>query len=408
VPKLSMRKVAALSAPGRYGDGNGLWLQVSSTGSKAWLLRYMLAGRARHMGLGPLSLVTLAEAREKALAARRQLLDGIDPLEARAAQRQHARLEAAAGIAFRQCAERYIAAHEAGWRNAVHRKQWHSSLATYCYPVLGDLPVAAIDTGMVLKALEPIWHDKTETASRVRGRIEVVLDWASARGYRTGSNPARWKGHLAQLLPARRKVRSVEHHAAMSYSELPSFMAELRQREGVSERALELVILTAARSGEALGARWDEIDLDAKMWVVPADRMKGGRQHRVPLSGRVVEILEALPREQSNPHVFIGSRAGKPIWNRALFELLRRMGRNTTTHGFRACFKTWASERTGFPREVAEAALAHLVGDAVERAYGRTDLFEKRRLLMDRWAEFCGSTAAQHSDVIPINAGRVS
>jgi integrase len=408
VPKLSTRKVAALATPGRYGDGDGLWLQVSGTGTKAWLLRYMLAGRARHMGLGPVSLVSLADARERAKEARRLLLDGIEPLEARIAQRQRAGIEAASSVTFRECAERYIRAHEAGWRNAKHRAQWKSTLASCVDPVFGHFPVSAIDTGLVLKALEPIWTSKPETAGRVRGRVEAVLDWAAARGYRRGENPARWRGHLDKLLPSRRKLQRVEHHAALPYAELPGFMVELRGHKGVAASALQFVILTAARSGEAIGAKWSEVDFAARIWTIPADRMKGRREHRVPLSDRAIDVLGALPREKDNDHVFIGSRSGTSLSDMALFVLLRRMGRGVTAHGFRSTFRDWAAEVTAYPNHVVEMALAHAVPNAVEAAYRRGDLFEKRRRLMADWAQFCSSAPTARGDVIPINAGRVS
>ena len=275
------------------------------------------------MGLGPYSLLTLAEAREKARAARRALLEGIDPLEAKAARRARARLDAARGMTFRQCAERMIASHEAAWKNPKHRAQWKATLATYAYPVFGELSVAAVDNGLVLKVLEPIWTTKPETAGRVRGRIEAVLDWAKARGYREGENPARWRGHLDKLLPNRRKVRAVKNHAALPYPELPAFMAELRERTGVSAKALEFAILTAARTSEVIGATWSEIDIKSGVWTIPAHRMKAGKEHRVPLSAPALELLKVLPRE--GDFVFMGGRAGKPLSNMALLELMRGM-----------------------------------------------------------------------------------
>jgi integrase len=399
VSKLSTRKVAALSAPGRYGDGDGLWLQVSITGTKAWLLRYMRNGRARHMGLGPLSLVSLAEARERAKNARRLLLDGADPLEARAAERQRAALATAVGITFRECAERYIAAHESGWRSAIHRRQWSSSLDAYALPIFGDLPVSAIDTALVTKALEAIWFSKPETGARVRGRIESVLDWATARGYRQGENPARWKGHLKNLLPAPRKIRRVKHLAALEHAELPAFMSELRDREAVAARALEFLILTASRTGEVLGARWDEIDGD--VWVIPANRMKGQRDHRVPLSPRALGIIRHLPGD--GEFVFPGNRRGAPLSGMAMLRVLHRMGReDLTAHGFRSTFRDWVSEQTSYPREVAEASLAHAVESKVERAYRRGDLFDKRRRLMAEWAAFCASPTAERGAVVAL------
>ena len=375
---------------GRYGDGRGLWLQVSPSGTKSWLFRYMRNGKARQMGLGAVHTVTLAEARETAGDCRKLLLAGLDPIEARRAERMQSRVEAARGTTFKDCGERYIVAHEAGWKNAKHRNQWKSTLATYAYPVLGELSVAAIDTALVLKVIEPIWTVKPETAARVRGRIEAVLDWATAREYRQGDNPARWRGHMDKLLPARSKVARVRHHAALPYGELPVFMAALRKQDGVSPRALEFAILTAARTGETVGARWAEIDANTAVWNVPAERMKGEREHRVPLSARTLEILESLPREGEAEFVFPGGRAESPLSNMALLGVLRRMGRgDVTTHGFRSTFRDWAAEQTAYPREVCEAALAHALKDKTEAAYRRGDLFEKRRRLMADWSKYC-------------------
>jgi integrase len=389
-----------MNKPGRHAAGDGLYLQISKSGTKAWLLRFMRGGQARQMGLGPVALVTLAEARQKARDARRQLLDGVDPIEERRARRMDVALKAASGVSFRQCAERYIAAHEPAWRNGKHKAQWRATLATYCYPVFGEVAVGAIDVGLVLKAVEPIWTTKPETAGRVRGRIEVILDWATARGYRTGDNPARWKGHLDKLLPARSKIQRVKHHAALPYGEVPSFVALLREREGLSARALEFLILTAARTSEAIGARWSEIDLANQVWIIPPDRMKGGREHRVPLSDRAVEILEGLPHE--GEFVFPGARAGKPFSNMALLTTLRRMGRgDLTAHGFRSSFRDWAAEMTGFHSDVVEMALAHAVSSKVEAAYRRGDLFEKRRRLMNEWAHECASPI-RNGNVVPL------
>ena len=302
-------QVAKLTKPGRYAVGEGAYLQISQWGTKAWIFRYQRDGRQRHMGLGPASLITLAEARAKAREARRALLDGADPLTAKRERRAQARLQAAEGVTFRQAAERMMTSQGAAWKNPKHRQQWNNTLATYAYPCFGVLSVAAVDTGFVLKALEPIWNAKPETAGRVRGRIEAVLDWAKARGYREGENPARWRGHLDKLLPNRRKVRRVRNHPAMPYSELPVFMSELRLRDNMSARALEFTILTAARTAETIGARWSEIDLTAATWTIPAERMKAGKEHRVPLSARAVDLLSALPRE--GEFLFCGRACGQ-------------------------------------------------------------------------------------------------
>jgi integrase len=398
---LTARQVAALKKPGRYAVGDGGYLQVTGENGRSWVFRYQRNGRGHWLGLGPASLVTLAEARERARQTRRLLHDGIDPLEARAAKRAQVRLAAAKATTFREAAERYIATHEAGWRSDVHRLQWTASLATHAFPVIGELPVADIDTPLVLKVLEPIWSTTTETASRLRGRIESVLDWARVRGMRDGENPARWRGHLDHLLPPPRKVSRVEHHAALPYADLPTFMADLRQHKDIAAIALEFVILNAARSGEVLGARWSEIDGD--VWTVPAKRIKAGIEHRVPLSPRALEILGKLPRDGAL--VFPGRDVGKPVSRVALLRLLHRMGRvNITVHGFRACFRTWGAEQTNYPHEICEAALAHAVPNAVVRAYKRTDLFERRRRLMNDWASYCESPVVERGAVVPLRS----
>jgi integrase len=398
IGRLTALKVERLAKPGMHADGGGLYLRITPGGARNWVLRYMLNGRPRWMGLGPAALYGLAEARARALDARRQRHDGIDPIDARRANRARHRLEAAKSITFKECAEAYISSHKAGWRNEKHKYQWPATLQAYAYPVIGALPVQAVDTALVLRVLEAIWTSKSETASRVRQRIENVLDFAKVRGYRDGENPARWRGHLDKLLPARSRVRQVEHLAALPYSQLPDFLAGLRQRDAVAARALEFLILTAARTGEVIGARWSEIDVRDKTWTVPADRMKARREHRVPLSARAIAILQdmqtaARSLDEPAAHVFPGPRPGKPLSNMAFLMLLRRMQINDlTVHGFRATFKTWASERTSFQNEIVEAALAHIVGDKVEQAYRRGDMFEKRRRLMQQWATFCTST----------------
>lgn len=400
---LTEKRIAKLKEPGRYLDQHGLYLQVMSPDNRSWLLRYDRNGRGeRWMGLGPLHTISLEEARERARKARQLLLDGVDPLDARKAQRALERaqraLEAAKAVTFEECAEQYFKFHSPKWKNAKHCAQFLSTLKMYVYPVLGKLPVAAIDKALVLLAIEPIWYTKTETASRVRGRIESVLDFAHTRGYRTnGENPAAWEGNLVHALPARGEIAKVEHHAAMPYADVPAFIAELRKREGVAALALEFAILTAARTGEVIGACWSEIDLGQKTWTVPAGRMKAHREHRVPLSDRALEILRSLPREENNPFVFIGPRWGG-LSNMAMSACLSRMGRdNVTVHGFRSTFRDWAAERTGYPNHVVEMALAHVVGDKVEAAYRRGDLFAKRARLMTEWAKFCATKPAAAS-----------
>ena len=401
--RLSAVKVTKLRKAGRYCDGLGLYLQVGPSGTKSWLFRYMLNGRAREMGLGAVHTVTLAEAREKAAASRKLLLEGIDPIEARRKERIALQIMSARAVTFRQCAERYIESQRAGWRNEKHAKQWTATLTKYAYSQLGDLPVAAVDVDLVLRVLEPIWRAKPETAARVRGRIEATLDWATARGLRDGDNPARWRGHLDKLLPPRSKLQAVVHYPALDYAQIPEFMAELRQRDGIGARALELLILCATRTGETIGAQWSEFDLGVGVWVIPASRTKAAREHRVPLSKRSVEILNTLPREVE--FVFPGAREKSPMSNMTLLKLLRRMGRrDLAVHGFRSSFRDWAAEQTNYPREVAEMALAHVVADKTEAAYRRGDLFEKRQRLMSDWAKFCASQPQQTGDVVPIRA----
>jgi integrase len=358
-----MGRLAAVALPklkpGMHADGGGLYLQVTESGARTWIYRFMLHGRAREMGLGPLHVFSLAEARERARECRKFRHEGIDPIEARNAKKAEARLAAATAMTFKQCAEAYIDAHKAGWKNPKHAAQWPSTLTSYVYPIFGNLPVQAIDTALVMKAIEPIWTAKPETASRVRGRIESVLDWATARGYRKGENPARWRGHLENLLPKKSKVQRVEHHPALPYDEMGAFMAALRKQGGIGARALEFLILTAARTGEVIGARWEEFDLDQRIWTVPAERMKGEREHRVPLSDRAFAIVEEMAAIRSGEFVFPGGQIGRPLSNMALLMTLRRMGRlDLTVHGLRSTFRDWAAERTNFPTEVAEMALS--------------------------------------------------
>jgi integrase len=388
-----------------YADGGGLYLQVtpgSAGNSKSWIYRYASAtGKERFMGLGSLDTVTLAEARERAAECRRQRERGIDPIEARKDQRASAAVESAKAMTFDQCAEEYLTAHRAGWRNLQHATQWKTTLATYVSPVFGNLPVGSIDVGLVIKVLQPIWPTKPETASRIRGRIESVLDWAAARGFREADNPARWKGRLENLFPRRSKVRSIKHHAALPYIEISDFMHALRGRDSVAARALEFAVLTASRTGEVIRSKWSEIDLKTKMWAVPGDRMKGGREHRVPLSDPAVALLQRMLKIRQNDYVFPGNRHAT-LSKMAFLTLLGRMGRDDlTAHGFRSTFRDWAAERTNFPNEVVEMALAHAITGKAEAAYRRGDLFEKRRKLMDAWAAYCeqstGQVVALHS-----------
>jgi integrase len=414
--KLTAQMVEQAKTAGLRADGGGLFLQVTigtdSLPRKSWLVRFRApGGKVREMGLGSAGAVTLAKAREKARKARGLAADGIDPIEAEKERRAKEAAEAARAMTFKECALAYIDAHESSWKNAVHRRQWRDSLVNHVYKVFGHLPVQVVDTALVMKVIDPLWPTKTETAARLRMRIELILDWATVRGYRIGDNPARWRGHLQKALPPRSKVRRVKHFAALPYSEIPNFMAELRNRPGDGARALELTILAATRSNETLRARKAEFDLSEKFWVIPPERMKGGREHRVPLSARAIEIVktqfEAHPDSQ---FVFPGASKKtkhKSLSDMAMLMTLRRMGRgDLTAHGFRSTFRDWAAEQTNFPREVAEAVLAHAIGDRVEAAYRRGDLFEKRKKIMEAWAGYCASPAATGQVVALRSAGK--
>jgi integrase len=420
---LTAQAVAKEKTPGLHADGAGLYLRVGRNGAKNWTFRYMLNRRSREMGLGGLTKVGLADARKKAADARRQLADGLDPLTAKSERRAAARVEAARSVTFDDCADAYLRAHEATWKNSKHRKQWRNTLDAYVSPVFGKMAVKDVDVSLVMKVLEPIWHKKPETASRVRGRIETVLDWAKARGFRTGENPARWRGHLNQLLPAKSKVRKVKHHPALPYAEVGAFMTDLRSREGLAADALEFLILTVARTSEVIGTRWREVDEKARLWTIPAERMKREREHRVPLSAPALAVLKRM-RGKDPDFVFPGLKAGASLSDMAMLTLIGRMNTvrarsnlprfidpargdvDVTPHGFRSSFRDWASERTNFAREVAEMALAHVIDDKTEAAYRRGDLFDKRRRMMGAWAEFCAKPTAAGSvvDLRPASA----
>lgn len=413
VDRLSPLAVERAKQPGMYHDGRGLYLHVGPTGGKSWIFRYQLDGRPRQMGLGPFPDVGVQRAREKLATLRAQKADGIDPLDAKAAQRAAARATAARAITFKLCAERYMKANRAGWGNTKHANQWTNTLTTYAYPIIGDLEVGLVDIGHVTRILEPIWTAKPETASRVRGRIETVLDYAKVHGWRAGENPARWKGHLDKTLPAKAHVRRVRNHPALPWEEIHTFMPELREQDGVAALALEFAILTAARSREVIGARRPEIDRAAKVWTVPVERMKGRKnkrqEHRVPLSDAALAVLDRVERlrreREKDGYVFPGTKSGKPLSNMALEMLLRRMNPRTdhaparwrdrtsgspiTPHGFRSTFKDWASEATDYADELSEAALAHTISNKTKAAYKRGDQLERRRHLMADWAEFC-------------------
>jgi integrase len=386
INKLSARAVETFKAPGRYSDGGNLYLSISENGGRRWVFMYRFGGRQREMGLGSASRAgtSLARARELAAEARTALAAGLDPLEVRKA-RTHAERTIPS---FGECADAFIETHRKSWRNDKHTAQWTTTLTTYCASIRA-LPVDKVDTEAVLEVLQPIWDRLPETAKRLRGRIENVLDAATVRRFRSGENPARWRGHLQNLL-SKPKVLTRGHHAALAYERLPDFLAQLRARDSVTARALEFTILTACRSIEALNVRWEEIDLGKALWVIPAGRMKAGKEHRVPLSARAIAILETLQETRTGNFVFPGAAGGKPLSRMAMARELRRIiADDVTVHGFRSTFRDWASETTSFPYEVCEQALAHAIGNKTEAAYRRGDLFEKRRKLMDAWADYC-------------------
>lgn len=403
-------------APGRHADGGGLYLQVTDAGVRSWIFRYRspihragTRGRLREMGLGALEVIGLADARQAALEQRKLIVAGLDPIDERERQRAAARVAAASGMTFGECVAAYLKDHEPTWSNEKHRRQWRYSLEDLAGPVLGTLPVQAIDRPLVLKVIQPIWHKTPDTASRTRGRIEAILDWAKASGYRDGPNPAIWKDGLDAVLPAPAAVRAVVHHPALPYRDLPAFMTKLRALGGASADALELIILTVLRSSEGRGGAWPEVDdVGAPtLWSIPGARMKERRAHRVPLSSAAAAVLRRRLPDRDPRHgdlMFPGQGTGKPLSDTAVKKVLDRLAYgHVTVHGFRSAFRDWAGEQTAFPREVAEACLAHAIGDAVERAYARGDLLEKRRRLMEAWAGYCGSAPAA-GNVVPINA----
>jgi integrase len=394
MPKQAVRMtaldVANAKKPGAYADGEGLYLHVSPKGAKSWIFRYSAGTKRREMGLGSTDTFSLKEARQRAADARKVVAQGQDPLAAKQVAVVAEKVAAIRAVTFSQCAERYIAAHQAGWRNEKHCAQWTATIATYANPHFGELPVGTIETPHIMKALEAIWTQKPETASRLRGRIEAILDWATVSGLRDGANPARWKGHIQALLPKRSKVAAIEHHAALAYDEMPSFFLRLQAADGMAAKALQFAILTAARTGEVLGATWQEIDFEARQWTVPASRMKAGKEHRVALSQPALALLRKLATIRQGEYVFSGQQHGKPLSNMALLMCLRRLDRDDlTAHGFRSTFRDWCAEKTSFASEVAEMALAHAVPGKVEAAYRRGDMLEKRRQLMEQWGQYC-------------------
>jgi integrase len=423
INRLSSAKVNSIKEKGLYADGGGLYLQVAPGGSKSWVFRFKENGRAHDMGLGPTHTLSLAEARDKATECRKLRLQGVDPIVKRREDRAARAYEQAKAKTFQECAQEFMADNAIAWKNPKHRQQWQNTLTGYAYPVLGKLSVRDIDTGLVVKALKPLWTTIPETASRLRGRIETVLNWATAHGYRKDAlghampNPARWKGNLDHLLPRRDKVQAREHQPSLPHDRIGEFMQELRQQEGIAPLALQFTILTAARSGESLKAKWSEIDLSKKLWVIPAGRMKMGREHRVPLTEAAIAILKRMTAARQSDYVFPGRIAGKPLTDEAMTVVIRRMNsegagrpqyldprqnnRDVVPHGFRSTFKDWARERTSFANEISEAALAHVIADKAEAAYARGDMFEKRRRLMEAWAGCCAAPAVR-GDVVSL------
>jgi integrase len=403
----TVKAINAAYAPGKFADGQtrGLYLQISPSITKSWSFRYRdrITGRLREMGLGPVDVISLEMARKKALELGAMVRDDKDPIAERHAKRAALRASDAKALTFDEAAKACIDSKRAGWSNAKHAEQWTSTLTSYASPIFGSVLVRDIDTALVIKALEQkvktkdggrdsLWTSKNETASRVRQRIEAVLAWATVREFRTGDNPARWKNHLDTLLPKPSAVQTVEHHPALPYADVPQFMNALHAQEGIGAMALEFAILTATRTGEVIGAKWEEMNLDAKLWTIPAARMKAKREHVVPLSARAIEILKPLKKTRTSEFVFPGWKAKMPLSNMAMAELLKRMDRtDITVHGFRSTFRDWAGETTDFPREVIEHALAHQLADKAEAAYQRGTLLEKRRKLMDTWARYCAT-----------------
>jgi integrase len=420
IGKLTAKEVEKKTAPGLYGDGGGLTLQITKAGVKSWLYRYMIKGRAYGMGLGPLHTVTLAQARRKATEARAMVLEGINPLEAKRQRVRDAEMAQARLMTFDQCAAAYIEAHRARWTNAKHADQWANTIDTYASPIIGSMPVEQIDTALIVKVLvqpddhgQQFWQVKNETATRVRGRIESILGWATTSGFRSGDNPARWRGHLENLLATISKTSRTKNHPSLAWARVGAFVHDLRQRDGVAARAVEFAILTATRSGEVRGARWSEIDIASGIWTIPAERMKAKREHEVPLSAAALELLKNLHREDGIDLIFPGTK-GQELSDMSLTAVIRRMngdppiwtdkdGRAVTVHGFRSTFRMWAAESTNYPREVAEHALAHQLPDAVERAYQRGTQFAKRAAMMNEWAKFCSTARKSGGGVVMIN-----
>ena len=404
INKLSAKKVETEKEPGWHADGNGLYLQVSKTGAKSWVYRYQVNSKEKWHGLGAYTKKnSLGEARLAAAECKQLRKEGIDPVEHKKELAIKKAIGEANTLTFQECAEQYIDSHKSGWKNAKHETQWTNTLTTYAYPIIGDLPVQSVDINYVLKVLEPIWYTKTETASRIRQRMENILDWATVRSYRTGDNPALWRGRLDKILPKRNKVQKPKHFAAMDYRELPEYFKSLREKDSIASKALAFTILTATRNGEARAITYSELNQKEAIWIIPDDRMKADREHRIPLTKEALDIIQemALFKRESDDFIFTGLKAKRPISEAALLKLVKSTHPTLTVHGFRSTFRDWCAEQTYFPREVAEAALAHSLKDKTEAAYQRGDIFEKRRKLMSAWTDYCLSSKKQ-AKVIPI------
>ncbi|SHE22072.1 tyrosine-type recombinase/integrase [methanotrophic endosymbiont of Bathymodiolus puteoserpentis (Logatchev)] len=389
VNKLSARKVASINKAGLYGDGMGLWLKVTKSGTKSWIFRYTQNKKTVDLGLGSIITVSLPEAREKALEYRQALQSGLNPKRIKQQAELKQKQENNGLISFEQCAHQYIAIHKDGWKNAKHAQQWTNTLKTYAFPIIGGLPVKDIDTALIMQVLSPIWTSKNETAGRIRGRIENILAWAAVHGYRSADNPAQWRGHLENLLAKPSKIKTVKHHTALPYSDMYEFIKALRAHHSTSAKALEFLILTATRTSEITGAQWEEIDLNQKVWTIPVERMKAGNEHRIPLSSRAVTIINEMVSIRQSDFVFAGGRIGKGLSNSAMDKLLQvTLGYDCTVHGFRSTFRDWSAECTNYPRDLCEMALAHTIKNKAEAAYRRGDMIEKRHKLAEDWLKF--------------------
>lgn len=405
--KLSALEVARLKEVGKHPVGESLYLQISKSGAKSWLFRYSIGPKNTWMGLGSYNVVSLVEARAKTLKLRSQLIEGINPLAKKNQFEREQRLCEAKLITFDECAKQYIKSHKPSWKNEKHISQWENTIKTYVSPVFGALPIQDVDTALIMKVLTPIWYTKTETADRLRGRIERIMNWATTQEYRVGENPALWRGHLDNLLPRRNSVQKIEHYKALPFKDIGEFIARLKLIGSVSALALEFTILTATRTSEALNAKWEEFNFAEKYWLIPAERMKAGKEHKVPLSDRVLQILKHMEERSFNEFVFPGKKKDKPLSNMAMLQVIRGLGHTFTTHGFRSTFRDWASEKMNFPSEVVEMALAHAINNKVEAAYRRGDLFEKRKRLMTDWAEYCSKIMQEDAKVLEFTGYQV-